>query len=38
VAPYRLDGTGVQFGAYYNLVRPDGAANWVLRAQFSVTY
>jgi hypothetical protein len=33
-----LQGTGLQFGAYYNLVRPDGAANWVLRAQLSVTY
>ncbi|HEV8110141.1 MAG TPA: hypothetical protein VGP97_21720 [Burkholderiales bacterium] len=38
VSPYRLEGIGLQFGAYYNLVRPDGAANWVLRAQLSVTY
>jgi hypothetical protein len=38
VYPSRLQGWGWQLGAYSNVVKPDGAARWQLRAQFSVAY
>lgn len=38
VWPSRLQGIGLQLGAYYNVVRPEGFANWQLRAQFSIAY
>ncbi|HEY7665155.1 MAG TPA: transporter [Xanthobacteraceae bacterium] len=38
IFPSRLQGMGWQLGAYSNVVRPDGAAHWQLRAQFSVAY
>ena len=36
--PSRLEGFAWQLGAYSNVVKPDGAPHWQLRAQFSVAY